>query len=52
MPTEVPANDMGLTRAREAKDFAAIDAVRDGLIALGIEVRDSPDGVAWERPAP
>ena len=39
-------------RAREAKDFAASDAVRDGLIALGIEVRDSPDGVSWERPAP
>ena len=36
-------------RARAAKDFAASDAVRDGLIALGIEVRDTPDGVAWER---
>lgn len=36
-------------RARAAKDFAASDAVRDGLIALGIEVRDTPDGVSWER---
>ncbi len=36
-------------RARAAKDFAASDAVRDGLIALGIEVRDAPDGSTWER---
>jgi cysteinyl-tRNA synthetase len=36
-------------RAREAKDFATSDAVRDGLVALGIEVRDTPDGAAWER---
>ena len=36
-------------RARASKDFASSDALRDGLIALGIEVRDTPDGVAWER---
>lgn len=36
-------------RARAAKDFASSDALRDGLVALGIEVRDTPDGVAWER---
>ena len=36
-------------RARATKDFASSDALRDGLIALGIEVRDTPDGVAWER---
>jgi hypothetical protein len=39
-------------RARAAKDFAASDAVRDALIALGIEVRDTPDGATWERSAP
>lgn len=39
-------------RARAARDFAASDAVRDGLIALGIEVRDAPDGSTWERSAP
>ena len=39
-------------RARAAKDFAASDAVRDGLIAQGIEVRDTPDGAAWERSSP
>lgn len=37
--------------AREAKDFATSDAVRDGLIALGIEVRDTPEGATWERSA-
>lgn len=36
-------------RARAAKDFASSDALRDGLIALGIEVRDTPDGVTWAR---
>lgn len=39
-------------RARAAKDFAASDAVRDGLIALGVEVRDTPDGATWERSTP
>ncbi len=38
-------------RARAAKDFATSDAVRDGLLALGIEVRDTSDGVAWGRSA-
>ena len=36
-------------RARAAKDFASSDALRDGLVALGIEVRDTPEGVTWER---
>jgi cysteinyl-tRNA synthetase len=30
--------------ARAAKDFAASDALRDELAAMGIEVRDTPDG--------
>ena len=33
--------------ARENKDFAMSDLVRDSLIAAGIEVRDTPDGVQW-----
>jgi len=39
-------------RARETKDFATSDVVRDGLIGLGIEVRDTPEGAVWERSAP
>ena len=35
-------------RARDARDFAASDAIRDGLAAYGIEVRDTPDGQEWD----
>jgi cyanophycinase-like exopeptidase len=47
-----PFVDLALTlrqRAREAKDFSTSDAVRDGLVALGIDVRDTPEGATWER---
>ena len=30
--------------ARAARDFAASDALRDELAAIGVEVRDTPDG--------
>ncbi len=33
--------------AREEKAWAVSDALRDGLDAAGIEVRDTPDGVEW-----
>ena len=36
--------------AREAKDFATSDAVRDALAAAGVEVRDTPSGVEWTLP--
>jgi cyanophycinase-like exopeptidase len=35
-------------RAREAKDFATSDRVRDALTAAGIEVRDTAGGVEWD----
>ena len=34
--------------ARQNKDFAASDAIRDKLLAMGIEVRDTPAGVEWD----
>jgi cyanophycinase-like exopeptidase len=34
--------------ARADKRFADSDAIRDGLAAAGIEVRDTADGVTWE----
>jgi hypothetical protein len=33
--------------ARRSKDFAASDAIREGLVAAGVEVRDTPGGVEW-----
>ena len=33
--------------ARERKDFAASDAIRDGLAALGIIIEDTPQGPRW-----
>lgn len=33
--------------ARDARDWPAADAVRDGLSALGVQLRDSPDGTTW-----
>jgi cyanophycinase-like exopeptidase len=35
------------TGARENKDFATSDLVRDRLVAAGVEVRDAPDGTSW-----
>ncbi len=33
--------------ARAAKDFAAADAVRQELAAVGINIMDSPQGTTW-----
>jgi cyanophycinase-like exopeptidase len=33
--------------ARRAKDFASSDAIRDGLAAAGVEVRDTSTGQEW-----
>jgi cysteinyl-tRNA synthetase len=34
--------------ARARKDFAAADAIRDQLKALGLQVEDTPQGTRWE----
>ena len=34
-------------RARDARDWATADLVRDRLIAAGVEVRDGADGSSW-----
>ena len=34
--------------ARKSKDFARSDALRDGLAAAGVVVKDTQDGAAWE----
>ncbi|GIF65942.1 hypothetical protein Ais01nite_39770 [Asanoa ishikariensis] len=35
------------TRARENRDYATSDAVRDRLTTAGVELRDTPDGPTW-----
>jgi cyanophycinase-like exopeptidase len=35
-------------RAREARDWTASDAIRDRLLAAGIELHDAADGTTWE----
>ena len=48
VPAPLPAGAVELLErraaARAARDFAASDALRDDLSALGVEVRDTPEG--------
>lgn len=34
--------------ARKAKDFAKADAIRDELLAKGIEIKDTREGTVWK----
>ena len=36
-------------RAREVKDWATADRIRDELTALEIEIIDTPEGARWRR---
>jgi cyanophycinase-like exopeptidase len=38
-------------RAREAKRFDEADAIRDRLVAEGVEIQDRPDGTDWALPS-
>ncbi len=35
--------------ARATKDFTASDRARDALVALGVKIKDSPQGTTWTR---
>ena len=37
--------------ARQAKDWATADRIRDEIVAEGIEIIDSPEGTRWRRKA-
>ncbi len=48
---DIPAVEALLQRrldARAARDFAASDQLRDELAALGVAVRDTPEGQVWD----
>lgn len=54
LPNEDPARLIDLLVSarqllREAQQWSASDRVRDELAALGIQVRDTPQGPVWER---
>ncbi len=40
------------TAARQAKDFAAADAIRDRLARAGFAIEDTPDGPVWSVTGP
>ncbi len=44
---EIEARIAARREARERKDWAAADAIRDELAALGIELRDAGGGTRW-----
>ena len=35
--------------AKARKDWASADAIRDELVALGVSIKDGPDGTTWSR---
>ena len=35
--------------AKANKDWAAADAIRDELTALGVAIKDGPEGTSWSR---
>jgi cysteinyl-tRNA synthetase len=49
LATKVEALLEARRAARAARDFAASDRVRDELAAMGVRIKDGPQGTTWER---
>jgi len=47
-PADVEARIAERAAARKARDFTRGDAIRDALLARGVELLDGPDGTSWD----
>ncbi len=47
-PADVEARIAERAAARSAKDFARGDAIRDALVARGVEILDGAEGTTWD----
>jgi cysteinyl-tRNA synthetase len=49
LTSKIEARIAARTDAKAAKDWAAADGIRDELAAMGIAIKDGPDGTTWTR---
>ncbi|HRQ75850.1 MAG TPA: cysteine--tRNA ligase [Phycisphaerales bacterium] len=49
MKAEIEAKIAARNAARAAKDWAAADRARNDLLAMGIAIKDGPEGTTWSR---
>lgn len=47
-PKEIEAQIARRTEARQKKDFATSDSIRNELLSKGIELQDRPNGTEWD----